>query len=189
GRRVSPPGHRRVPGDRRRRLRPRRFFSRTRQEPAVRQRDQHHPGLHQHLHVSEAVGSNGDQVHAPHRADHRAGHRTLARADGAAGERDEMVRRGEEDRVSPGTRASRPHVAAARDSTAGGTPAFPGMWPLRIALSKLRPFNAAMITRTLIVLALFAAFLYGDFALFRRLFAAMVKIEETTPFFALGLLR
>jgi len=46
-----------------------------------------------------------------------------------------------------------------------------------------------MITRTSIVLALFAAFLYGDFALFRRLFAAMAKVEEATPFFALGLLR
>src|SRR5258706_4950783 len=63
------------------------------------------------------------------------------------------------------------------------------MWPLRITLSKLRPFNAAAITRTAIVAALFAAFLYGDFALFRRLFAAMAKIEEATPFFALGLLR
>ena len=63
------------------------------------------------------------------------------------------------------------------------------LWPVRIAASKLRPFNAAMITRTSIVLALFAAFLYGDFALFRRLFAAMAKVEEATPFFALGLLR
>src|SRR3954462_108538 len=63
------------------------------------------------------------------------------------------------------------------------------LWPIRIAASKLRPFNAATITRTAIVLALFAAFLYGDFALFRRLFAAMAKIEEATPFFALGLLR
>jgi ABC-2 type transport system permease protein len=63
------------------------------------------------------------------------------------------------------------------------------MWPLRITLSKLRPFNAATITRTAIVCALFAAFLYGDFALFRRLFAALAKIEQATPFFALGLLR
>src|SRR5436305_2035047 len=57
------------------------------------------------------------------------------------------------------------------------------MWPIKIALSKLRPFNAAAITRTAIVTSLFAAFLYGDFALFRRLFAAMAKIEEATPFF------
>src|SRR3954453_11954936 len=63
------------------------------------------------------------------------------------------------------------------------------LWPVKIALSKLRPFNAAAITRTTIVLGLFAAFLYGDFALFRRLFAAMAKIEEAQPFFALGLLR
>ncbi|HEY4639856.1 MAG TPA: hypothetical protein VII75_00805, partial [Thermoanaerobaculia bacterium] len=62
-------------------------------------------------------------------------------------------------------------------------------WPLRITISKLRPFNAATITRTTIVLALFAAFLYGDFALFRRLFAALAKVEASTPFFALGLLR
>ncbi|MBV9068919.1 MAG: hypothetical protein JO093_04965 [Acidobacteria bacterium] len=63
------------------------------------------------------------------------------------------------------------------------------LWPVKIAASKLRPVNAAAITRTTIVAALFAAFLYGDFALFRRLFAAMAKVEEATPFFALGLLR
>ena len=90
---------------------------------------------------------------------------------------------------SLGTRASRPLSSLARTPHAGETPALPGIWPFRIALSKLRPFNAAMITRTSIVLVLFAAFLYGDFALFRRLFAAMAKIEEATPFFALGLLR
>jgi len=61
-------------------------------------------------------------------------------------------------------------------------------WPIRITVAKLRPYNAATITRTSIVAALFSAFLYGDFALFRRLFAAMAKVEETTPFFALGLL-
>jgi ABC-2 type transport system permease protein len=63
------------------------------------------------------------------------------------------------------------------------------MWPLRIALSKLRPFTAATITRSSIVAALFCAFLYGDFALFRRLFAAMAKVEQASPFLALGLLR
>jgi ABC-2 type transport system permease protein len=63
------------------------------------------------------------------------------------------------------------------------------IWPIRIATSKLRPFNAATITRTAIVALLFAAFLYGDFALFRRLFAALAKVEQATPFFALGLLR
>jgi ABC-2 type transport system permease protein len=63
------------------------------------------------------------------------------------------------------------------------------IWAVRIAVSKLRPFNAATITRTSIVGVLFAAFLYGDFALFRRLFAAMAKVEESSPFLALGLLR
>jgi len=63
------------------------------------------------------------------------------------------------------------------------------IWPLRIALSKLRPFNAATITRSAIVAILFAAFLYGDFALFRRLFGALANVEEASPFFALGLLR
>jgi hypothetical protein len=63
------------------------------------------------------------------------------------------------------------------------------LWPLRIALAKLRPFNAATITRTSIVAVLFAAFLYGDFALFRRLFATMAKVEQESPFLALGLLR
>jgi ABC-2 type transport system permease protein len=63
------------------------------------------------------------------------------------------------------------------------------LWPLRIVIAKLRPFNAATITRTSIVSLLFAAFLYGDFALFRRLFATMAKVEHESPFLALGLLR
>jgi ABC-2 type transport system permease protein len=63
------------------------------------------------------------------------------------------------------------------------------MWSLRITLAKLRPFRAATITRTAIVALLFALFLYGDFALFRRLFAAMAKVEQESPFLALGLLR
>ncbi len=63
------------------------------------------------------------------------------------------------------------------------------MWSLRITLSKLRPFNATNTARALIVAAVLAAFLYGDFALFRRLFAATATIESATPFFALGLLR
>ncbi|HXG57923.1 MAG TPA: hypothetical protein VNL91_02780 [Thermoanaerobaculia bacterium] len=63
------------------------------------------------------------------------------------------------------------------------------MWSLRIALSRLRPLDASGIARLLIVAALLAAFLYGDFALFRRLFRAAAQIEATTPFFALGLLR
>lgn len=63
------------------------------------------------------------------------------------------------------------------------------LWPLRIALSRLRPFNAASNTRTTIVAAVFAAFLYGDYRLFDRLFGALRKVEAATPFFALGLLR
>jgi ABC-2 type transport system permease protein len=63
------------------------------------------------------------------------------------------------------------------------------LWPLRIAVSKLRPLNAANTARTSIVVAVLAAFLYGDFALFRRLFSATAQIESATPFFALGLLR
>ncbi|HEV7921465.1 MAG TPA: hypothetical protein VGR02_11825, partial [Thermoanaerobaculia bacterium] len=63
------------------------------------------------------------------------------------------------------------------------------MWPLRIAASRLRPVDASSVLRTLIVAAVFALFLFGDFALFRRLFQATAQIEEATPFFALGLLR
>ena len=63
------------------------------------------------------------------------------------------------------------------------------MWSLRIALSKLRPLNAASITRIVIVIAVFSAFLFGDYVLFRRLFKATAQIEAATPFFALGLLR
>ncbi|HEX6641557.1 MAG TPA: hypothetical protein VF215_10620, partial [Thermoanaerobaculia bacterium] len=62
-------------------------------------------------------------------------------------------------------------------------------WPLRLALAKLRPFNAAMLLRTLIVACIVLAFLWGDYALFRRLFQATVKVEAETPLFALGLLR
>ncbi len=63
------------------------------------------------------------------------------------------------------------------------------MWSLRIALSRLRPFNAAAIARLAIVAAVFALFIWGDFALFRRLFRATAQVEEATPFFALAILR
>lgn len=62
------------------------------------------------------------------------------------------------------------------------------MWPLRIALSRLRPFNGAMMIRTAIVGLLVVAFVWGDYALFRRLFRATAQVEATTPLFALGLL-
>ena len=43
--------------------------------------------------------------------------------------------------------------------------------------------------RIAVVVITFALFLYGDFALFRRLFRATAQIEEATPFFALAILR
>lgn len=63
------------------------------------------------------------------------------------------------------------------------------MWSIRITLAKLRPLNAAAIVRILVVAAVFVLFLWGDFALFRRLFGAIAQIEAATPFFALGILR
>ena len=63
------------------------------------------------------------------------------------------------------------------------------MWSLRISLSRLRPVNGAAIIRIAVVAITFALFLYGDFALFRRLFRATAQIEEATPFFALAILR
>ncbi|HKS24700.1 MAG TPA: hypothetical protein VJZ76_18025 [Thermoanaerobaculia bacterium] len=63
------------------------------------------------------------------------------------------------------------------------------VWPARLLTAKLRPFNAAAIVKLAITAAIAAAFLYGDFALFRRLFRAVAHVEESTPFFAVGLLR
>lgn len=63
------------------------------------------------------------------------------------------------------------------------------LWPLRLALARLRPFNAATIARTLIVLGMGALFLVGDYVLFARLFRALAAAEAQTPIFALGLLR
>ncbi len=63
------------------------------------------------------------------------------------------------------------------------------MWPLRIALARLRPFNASKIVRTAIVVAIVMLFLAGDYALFARMYEAIGEVERQTPFFALGLLR
>jgi ABC-2 type transport system permease protein len=63
------------------------------------------------------------------------------------------------------------------------------MWPLRLTLARLRPLNATAILRIAIVLAVFAAFLWGDYVLFLRLFGAIKQVEAATPFFALGILR
>jgi ABC-2 type transport system permease protein len=71
----------------------------------------------------------------------------------------------------------------------GSTPPHSKMWPLRLALAKLRPWNTATIVRTLIVGLLVLLFLIGDYAMFRRIFAAMGNVEKETPLFALGLLR
>jgi ABC-2 type transport system permease protein len=63
------------------------------------------------------------------------------------------------------------------------------MWPLRIALARIRPVNASSIARTLIVCAIVAGFLRIDYALFARIYVALARVEAQTPFFALGLLR
>jgi ABC-2 type transport system permease protein len=63
------------------------------------------------------------------------------------------------------------------------------LWPFRIAASKLRPINAAAFIKLTVTALIGAAFLYGDFALFRRLFRAVAEVEQSSPFFALGLLR
>lgn len=63
------------------------------------------------------------------------------------------------------------------------------MWPLRIAASRLRPFNATTVVRTAIVVVVVALFLVGDYVLFARLFRAIAGVESETPIFALGLLR
>src|SRR5947209_4624389 len=66
---------------------------------------------------------------------------------------------------------------------------MPMFWSLRITASKLRPLNPAAFVKLTVTAAVGAAFLYGDFVLFRRLFEAVGHVEETSPFFALGLLR
>lgn len=62
-------------------------------------------------------------------------------------------------------------------------------WPLRVSLARLRPWGIASLSRLMVTLAVGLAFLWGDYALFRRIFRAIGEIEEATPFFALGLLR
>ena len=63
------------------------------------------------------------------------------------------------------------------------------MWPLRLTYARLRPFNGTNTVRIIVVVAVFAAFLYGDYVLFQRLFGAVANVEKETPLFALGLLR
>jgi ABC-2 type transport system permease protein len=63
------------------------------------------------------------------------------------------------------------------------------LWPFKIASSKLRPFDGGAVIKLVVTAAIGAAFLYGDFVLFRRLFNAVADVEQSSPFFALGLLR
>lgn len=63
------------------------------------------------------------------------------------------------------------------------------MWPLRITIARLRPFNAASIARLTVVTLIVALFLLGDYALFQRLFERVSRLEAETPLFALILLR
>ncbi|HVT02237.1 MAG TPA: hypothetical protein VHL58_02550 [Thermoanaerobaculia bacterium] len=61
------------------------------------------------------------------------------------------------------------------------------MWPLRLAIARLRPWTAGSVVRILIVLVTSGAFLYGDYRVSARLFAAVADIEALSPFFSLGL--
>lgn len=63
------------------------------------------------------------------------------------------------------------------------------MWPLRIALAKLRPFNAANVLRIIVVVTAFSAFLFGELVLFVRLFWAVQSVDAEAPLLAIGLLR
>jgi ABC-2 type transport system permease protein len=63
------------------------------------------------------------------------------------------------------------------------------LWPFKIASSKLRPFDGGAVIKLVVTAAIGAAFLYSDFVLFRRLFNAVADVEQSSPFFALGLLR
>ncbi len=64
----------------------------------------------------------------------------------------------------------------------------PMRFALKLAISKLRPFGPDTFTKLLIVAVLFGGFLWGDFAVFRKLFTLTAQIEAMTPFFALGLI-
>lgn len=61
------------------------------------------------------------------------------------------------------------------------------MWALRIALARFRPAGAALAVKVTVATGMLALFLALDYQVFRRLFRAAARIEEMTPFFALGL--
>lgn len=62
------------------------------------------------------------------------------------------------------------------------------MWGLKLATARLRPLGLALLIKVAAIAAVFAAFLALDYEVFRRLFQAASRIEELTPFFALGLI-
>jgi len=62
------------------------------------------------------------------------------------------------------------------------------MWPIRIAFARLRPIDLRLGIKLTLVFTIFAGFLWGDYALFRRVFRAAAQIESLNPFFALGLI-
>ncbi|MGH9456640.1 MAG: putative ABC transporter permease subunit [Thermoanaerobaculia bacterium] len=59
---------------------------------------------------------------------------------------------------------------------------------MRLFLARARPYGPALAVKALVVATLLVAFLYGDYRIFRRLFAAARRIETLTPMFALGLI-
>lgn len=61
-------------------------------------------------------------------------------------------------------------------------------WALRMLLARARPYGVALALKIALVGSLVGAFLWGDYRIFARLFAAARRIEELTPFFALGLI-
>jgi ABC-2 type transport system permease protein len=63
------------------------------------------------------------------------------------------------------------------------------MWPLRIALARLRPFDAATMVKAAIVFVLFSSLMVGDYLLCRRVIRAIATIEPLTPVVAFALLR
>jgi ABC-2 type transport system permease protein len=63
------------------------------------------------------------------------------------------------------------------------------MWPLRLSLARLRPFDAAAAIKATIVGLLVTAMLAGDYLLCRRVLKAAAAIEPLTPIIAFALLR
>lgn len=62
------------------------------------------------------------------------------------------------------------------------------MWPLRLALARFRPIGVALFLKVVTIGTVFGLFLALDYVVFRKLFRAAARIEELTPFFALGLI-